>query len=93
MPDRQPGPEARTLQSELHEALQAELLNLPPDQRLAVMLCDMEGMQYEEIAEAMGSSVGTVKSRISRGRARLRTQLRERPELFGRLARPIGEGN
>ncbi len=92
VPDAEPGPEAWALRSELHEALQAELMRLPDDQRLAVTLCDMEGLQYEEIAEAMGSSVGTVKSRISRGRARLRVRIREQPELFGQLLRPIEEG-
>ncbi len=91
VPDAEPGPEAWALRGELHEALQAELLRLPHDQRLAVTLCDMEGLQYEEIAEAMGSSVGTVKSRISRGRARLRVRIQEQPELFGRLLRPMEE--
>jgi RNA polymerase sigma-70 factor (ECF subfamily) len=92
VPDKELGPEGRALQGELHAALQSELLLLPDDQRLAVTLCDMEGLQYEEIAEVMGSSVGTVKSRISRGRARLRIRIREQPELFGLLLRPIGEG-
>lgn len=76
-------PESVALQDELSRALQAELLRLPSEQRLAVILCDVEGFSYDEIAESMGCSVGTVKSRISRGRARLREQLRERPELFG----------
>lgn len=92
VPDEDPGPEKRTLQSELHDAVQEALLELPADQRLAVTLCDLEGFQYEEIAEAMGSSVGTVKSRISRGRARLREAIRGRPELFEHYVRPIGEG-
>lgn len=81
------GPEHLALRGELHQALQAELLRLPPDQRLAVVLCDVEGLSYEEIAVSMGSSVGTVKSRISRGRARLREALRAQPELFGGLIR------
>jgi RNA polymerase sigma factor (sigma-70 family) len=62
-------------------------LGLPPDQRLAVILCDVEGLSYDEIAASMESTVGTVKSRISRGRARLRESLRARPELFGDLVR------
>ncbi len=85
--DPDAGPEHLALRGELCEALQAELLRLPPDQRLAVVLCDVEGLSYEEIAVSMGSSVGTVKSRISRGRARLREALRARPELFGDLVR------
>ena len=82
------GPEQLALRVEVCEALQAELLRLPPDQRLAVVLCDVEGLSYEEIAASMRSSIGTVKSRISRGRARLREALRSRPELFGDLVRP-----
>jgi len=92
VPDEDPGPEKRTLQGELHSAVQEALLDLPGDQRLAVTLCDLEGFQYEEIADAMGTSVGTVKSRISRGRARLREAIRERPELFAQYLRPISEG-
>ena len=92
VPDEGPGPERRTLQSELHDAVQEALLDLPADQRIAVTLCDLEGFQYEEIADVMGSSVGTVKSRISRGRARLREAIRNRPELFEHYIRPIGEG-
>lgn len=81
------GPERLALRGELREALQVELLRLPPDQRLAVILCDLEGLSYEEIAASMGRSIGTVKSRISRGRSRLREALRARPELFGELIR------
>jgi RNA polymerase sigma-70 factor (ECF subfamily) len=91
VPDRSPGPEQSALRGELGRALSQELARLPDDQRLAVVLCDVEGMSYEEIASAMGSSVGTVKSRISRGRARLREAMRAQPELFGDLIRPTDE--
>ena len=91
VPDPQAGPERRALQSEIGEALQAELLRLPADQRLVVTLRDVESLSYEEIAVTINSSVGTVKSRISRGRARLRVALRARPELFGDLVRHTGE--
>ena len=87
VPDSEAGPERLALRGELCEALQAELLRLPPDQRLAVILCDVEGLSYEEIAANMSSSIGTVKSRISRGRARMREALRAQPELFGDLVR------
>ncbi len=80
-------PEPLALQAELSAALQQELLRIPADQRLAIVLCDIEGLSYEEIALTMGSSVGTVKSRISRGRARLRERLRAQPELFGEFVR------
>ena len=51
---------------------------LPDDYRAAVVLCDVVGLPYEEIAEALGVPVGTVRSRIHRGRARLRDVLVER---------------
>ena len=89
--DPSPGPEQFALRGELRVAISIELQRLPADQRLAVVLCDVEGLSYEEIAETMASSVGTVKSRISRGRARMREALRARPELFGELIRPINE--
>ncbi len=87
VPDQSAGPEQIALRVEVGEALQVELLLLPADQRLAVVLCDIEGLSYDEIAASMGSSLGTVKSRISRGRARLREALEARPELFGDLIR------
>ena len=88
VPDPAAGPEQMALRFELREALRSELLLLPEDQRLAVVLCDVEGLSYEEIAAAMGSSLGTVKSRISRGRARLREAVRARGELFDDYVRP-----
>lgn len=91
-PDPAPGPEQSALRGEVRRALEIELRRLPDDQRLAVVLCDVEGLSYEEIAASMGSSIGTVKSRISRGRSRLREALRAKPELFGDLIRPTGEG-
>ena len=87
VPDSAPGPEQVAVRVELRQALEAELLQLPAGQRLAVVLCDVEGLAYEEIASAMGTSVGTVKSRISRGRSRLRSALQAKPELFGDLIR------
>lgn len=91
VPDASAGPETLALQGELSAALQAELGRLPPDQRLAVVLCDIEGLSYESVAETMGTSVGTVKSRISRGRARLRLLVQARPELFGEAIRHTSE--
>jgi RNA polymerase sigma-70 factor (ECF subfamily) len=73
--DTAPGPEAEALRAEQQATVQAALLRLPEDQRLAVVLCDMQGYAYEEIAEAMRVSIGTVKSRIARGRAKLRAIL------------------
>ncbi len=77
---------------ELARCLQEGLASLPPDQRLAVILRDVQGLAYEEVAEATGASLGTVKSRISRGRAALRDFLLARGELLPSRFRPSSEG-
>ncbi|PYQ22111.1 MAG: RNA polymerase sigma factor SigE, partial [Acidobacteria bacterium] len=51
--------------------IEAALVQLPPEQREAVLLCDVWGFDYAEIAEVTGAPLGTVRSRIARGRARL----------------------
>jgi len=58
--------------------VQAALDALPPDFRAAVVLCDLEGLPYDEIAATLGIKVGTVRSRIHRGRAQLRVALAHR---------------
>jgi RNA polymerase sigma factor (sigma-70 family) len=58
--------------------VQAALKALPPDYRAAVVLCDIEGFSYEEIAATLGVKLGTVRSRIHRGRAQLRSALAHR---------------
>ncbi len=86
--DASAGPEAELLRKEQQAALQAALLQLPSDQRMAVIMCDLQGFSYEEIGEAMRSSLGTVKSRIARGREKLRGLLgmgREQSEAPERL--------
>jgi RNA polymerase sigma-70 factor (ECF subfamily) len=77
-PDRALGPEAEALRSEQRREIAAALLRLPEDQRLAVILCDVQGFPYEEIAAATGASLGTVKSRIARGREKLRHEVAAR---------------
>ena len=64
--------------SHLDGDIQAALQALPPDYRAAVVLCDIEGFSYEEIAATMGVKLGTVRSRIHRGRAQLRSALAHR---------------
>jgi RNA polymerase sigma factor (sigma-70 family) len=54
------------------------------DFRAAVVLCDIEGLSYEEIADILGAKLGTVRSRIHRGRAMLRTSLAHRAPAAGR---------
>ena len=58
--------------------VQAALADLPPDFRAAVVLCDIEGLSYEEIATTLGIKLGTVRSRIHRGRLQLREALAHR---------------
>ena len=75
-------PEAYVLSQELQEVIQLGLATLPLEQREAVVLCDIEGLTYEEIASATATSLGTVRSRIARGRARLRNFLYKHRELL-----------
>ena len=48
---------------------------LPEDQRLAIVLVDVQGLSYDEAAETLACPIGTVRSRLARGRARLRDEL------------------
>lgn len=73
-------PEEFSTRGELSDLLQAALSSLPEDQRLAIVLSDVQGYGYDEIAEVMDIAVGTVKSRISRGRSRLREYLQQAPD-------------
>ncbi len=75
-------PEDYALRQELGEAIQKGLMTLPPDQRMVIVLADIQGYSYEEIAEMMGVAIGTVKSRLNRGRTRLRDLLLEQKELL-----------
>jgi len=68
-------PEEHALQEELHQLISQCLLSLPEEQRLVVILADLQGFSYEEISQATNSSSGTVKSRLSRGRTNLRKVL------------------
>ena len=69
-------PDERTLRDELAREIERRLAELPDDQRLAVILSDIQGYSYDEIAAATGWPLGTVKSRLSRGRTHLRDALR-----------------
>lgn len=79
---------------ELARALEVALYQLPDEQRVVVVLSDVQGYTYEEIAAITGVSLGTIKSRLSRGRARLREVLRQSGgagELFARYQRRYEE--
>jgi RNA polymerase sigma-70 factor (ECF subfamily) len=75
------------LQRELGIVIQRGLRTLPPDQRVTLVLSDIQGFSYEEIAAVTHTSLGTVKSRLSRGRARLRDYLLAQEELLPRRYR------
>lgn len=80
-------PEESLLSQELQELIQQAIEELPLDQRVAVVLCDIEGLSYEEIAASTQTTLGTVRSRIARGRGRLRKYLYEHRELLPRSYR------
>ncbi len=75
-------PEPTVIAAERSRALAAALTQIAADQRTAIVLFDVEGYDYAEIAEITGVSLGTVKSRIHRGRLALRSLLADRRELL-----------
>ncbi len=78
LPSREAGPEQVYDATHFDDDVQLALDALPPDFRAAVVLCDIEGLSYEEIATNLGIKLGTVRSRIHRGRALLREALAHR---------------
>jgi RNA polymerase sigma factor (sigma-70 family) len=76
-----PSPEQVYTDTHLDPDLQAALDELPPEFRAAVVLCDVEGLSYEEIGATLGVKLGTVRSRIHRGRAALRASLERRRKV------------
>jgi len=73
--DPESDPAERVLSRELDGNIQEALQSLPQDFRTAVTLCDVEGFSYEEISEIMGCSIGTVRSRVHRGRKLMKQRL------------------
>ncbi|MFD7652543.1 RNA polymerase sigma factor SigE [Actinosynnema sp. NPDC059797] len=76
-----PSPEEVYDETHLDPELQAALDELPPEFRAAVVLCDVEGLSYEEIGATLGIKLGTVRSRIHRGRQALRVEMERRRGL------------
>ncbi len=70
-------PDRMLAQKELAARLQSALDHLPFDQRIAIVLREIDGLSYDEIAYSLGVAVGTVKSRLTRARHALRQELRE----------------
>ena len=80
--DERGSPEGHAVRAEANRVLRQAIRELPEDMRAAVVLRDIQGCAYEEIAQALNINVGTIKSRISRGREKLREKLKQNPELF-----------
>lgn len=81
--DGSASPEKLLMSGEFEAEMQEALLRMTPEFRIAILLSDMEGMSYEEIAEIMRTSIGTVRSRIHRGRRQLRRLLAAiRPDKY-----------
>lgn|SRR5574341_97577 len=80
--DRAESPQEFAERRELGSVIERGITTLPADQRMTLVLADIEGMNYEEIAAAMGTNLGTVKSRLSRARAHLRDFLVTQEELL-----------
>src|SRR4051794_13069902 len=89
LPGSEPTPAQAFDDSHLDDDVQAALKALPPEYRAAVVLCDIEGFSYEEIAVTLGVKLGTVRSRIHRGRAQLRAALEHRRPAATSV--PVGE--
>jgi RNA polymerase sigma-70 factor (ECF subfamily) len=80
-------PEPYAQRQELNRALHAGLQALPEEQRVILVLSDVQGYDYQEIAAIVGTSLGTVKSRLSRARAKMRDYLLAQGELLPGLYR------
>lgn len=86
IPDMESMPDRQLMVDTLSDPVQQGLAQVNPEFRTAMVLADIEGMEYEEIAQVMKTSIGTVRSRIHRGRKQLRQYLvRKCPNLFSRM--------
>jgi len=86
------GPEAALMKSELQKTIAGALAEIPDDQREVIILSDIQGLSYQEIADMTGINIGTVKSRLNRARSRLR-ELLVAAELLPRVRRHTLESN
>ena len=85
LPGRVLSPDLALMDMHFDDDVESALAALPPDFRAAVVLCDIEGLSYDEIADVLGLKLGTVRSRIHRGRAMLRKALAHRAPTAGRV--------
>ena len=95
LPDGAPSPENQLMKDAMGDGMQRALRAMNPEFRTAVLLSDVEGLAYEEVAEIMKTSVGTVRSRIHRGRKQVRDFLRKHdPAMYQlHLVAEDGEGD
>jgi RNA polymerase sigma-70 factor (ECF subfamily) len=89
--DDGPSPEQEMEQGELNAAVQHCLNDLPEDFRAVAVMVDIEGLDYQEVAEATGKPLGTIKSRLARARMKLRECLQQFWELLPAKFRLEGE--
>jgi RNA polymerase sigma-70 factor (ECF subfamily) len=90
LPSREPTPQQHFNDTHFDADVQQALDTLAPEFRAAVVLCDIEGLSYEEIAATLGVKLGTVRSRIHRGRSQLRKALQHRsPEARAEQQRAL----
>ncbi len=82
LPDTAPGPEEEAERKDIKKAVYAAIGQLGQEHKQVIVLRDLQGLSYEEIAEILHCSVGTVKSRISRARGNLKKLLAKNRELF-----------
>lgn len=92
LPAGDPDPLSTALAAELQAEIQGLLNKLPPGQKIIVVMRDLEGYSYEEIAAALQLNVGTVKSRLNRARARLRDLYLKREEQSAPVAHLMEKG-
>jgi RNA polymerase sigma-70 factor (ECF subfamily) len=85
-----PTPDTAYVDRTFDDDIERALSTLPPEFRAAVVLCDVEGLSYEEIADVLGIKLGTVRSRIHRGRTQLREALAHRAPSITRTTRQPG---
>jgi RNA polymerase sigma-70 factor, ECF subfamily len=85
IPSKASAPDSQYLDTQFDDDVEAALAQLPPDFRAAVVLCDIEGLTYDEISDVLGLKLGTVRSRIHRGRVMLRKTLAHRAPATGRV--------
>ncbi len=88
---REESPQDHAERQEMASMIEKGLQTMPWEQRVTLILSDMDGFAYEEIAQITGTNVGTVKSRLSRGRAHLREFLLAQEELLPASFRPKRE--